>query len=400
MQNQNVFEPAFDRSRASRFTIASMVACCFALVAACGSHGADGAGTGAAGNGGSSTGEGASSAITASTVAAATGSGGAVAASSTSGSGTNAASSAASGGSKPGLIGCYDWFNGGVTQALASGAVVQIFGPSNAAFATWNGSGTSYTFCWTNGFTDYLTLAANGDLSGTNNIGNTTSGTATSCPTSSDPIVGCYAWFNGGVTQVLASGGVVQTWQSGTPAFATWTQSNGTYTLAWTNGYTDTLTLDQNGALSGTNNIGNTTSGTPVDCATAPNDGAVCSTNTSSTSTGSGSMCTGTPASCGSHASVGACDDSGCAWTSACTGSPLSCDGFFSESECEDQHCNWDSLGDGCYGSRVCDMFSSFDCASIEGCQWTSSCTGEPAPCSSHDGANPYVCTEAGCQSN
>jgi len=250
--------------------------------------------------------------------------------------------------------------------------------------AIWSEAAGTYTFAWTNGYTDTLTLSASGALSGTNNVGNTTTGSPTACPTSTDPVVGCYAWFNGGTVEVLASGALVQTGLSSGPVVATWTDANGTYTFAWANGYTDTLTLSASGGLSG-----NIPTCARIPCSALDSACPSASCTSGSSSGGSSASCHGSAQSCAQNTTQSGCGaEAGCTWAPAtCKGNAASCSNFSDLSSCASQGgCVWSGLAPSqyCAGTPTsCNQFGQSGCLRQEGCSWSSAaCGGTPEACS------------------
>jgi hypothetical protein len=169
----------------------------------------------------------------------------------------------------PTLVGQWNWgAGGGVTEIRADGTGKDARG-NTMQWTVRNAADRSYVLRWSHGYTDTITVAADGmSLSGVNQNGTQFSakrvGSAPSiaapavvAPGGGMSIVGEWNWgMGGGVVTILAD----RTGRDSRGNTMQWTLSNSatrTYELRWSHGYTDTATLsaDEN-SLAGTNNQG------------------------------------------------------------------------------------------------------------------------------------------------
>lgn len=79
-----------------------------------------------------------------------------------------------------------------------------------------------------------------------------------------DPVVGCYAWFNGGVVTVDRNNGILH--DNPADSGVVVVRGDGNYRLFWDSGFTDDMALDGAGNLAGANWNGNVVAGTRVPC--------------------------------------------------------------------------------------------------------------------------------------
>jgi hypothetical protein len=79
------------------------------------------------------------------------------------------------------VVGCWSWFTGGVVHVLSDGTLTH---DSNNDTGTWTDDGkNNYSFSWSSGHLDSLTLSSSGNsLSGTNDSGTAVTGTRVACP--------------------------------------------------------------------------------------------------------------------------------------------------------------------------------------------------------------------------
>ena len=169
----------------------------------------------------------------------------------------------------PSLVGQWNWgAGGGITEIRADGTGKDARG-NTLQWTMRNAAERSYVLRWSHGYTDTVTLTADGmSLSGTNQTGFRFSATrAGGAPSSNPPpviaagsgaaIAGEWNWGLGGGVVVIRVDGTGRDARGNTVQWTLRNPATRTYELRWSHGYTDTATLaaDEN-SLAGVNNQG------------------------------------------------------------------------------------------------------------------------------------------------
>jgi hypothetical protein len=169
----------------------------------------------------------------------------------------------------PSLVGQWNWgAGGGITEIRADGTGKDARG-NTMQWTVRNAADRSYVLRWSHGYTDTITVAADGMLlSGVNQNGTRFSATrvggvpaiaapAVFAPGGSVSIAGEWNWGLGGGVVTIGADGTGRDSRGNTMQWTLRNPATRTYELRWSHGYTDTATLspDEN-SLAGANNQG------------------------------------------------------------------------------------------------------------------------------------------------
>jgi hypothetical protein len=160
-----------------------------------------------------------------------------------------------SGGPGGGIVGSWRWQNGAIIEIYEDGSLL-VRDPAAGLkpAGSWVFSNGRYSFRWLNNWTDTMTLNAAGNrMEGRNNtgggvtaekIGGTTGrGNLGGGQPCGKAVAGDWQWFNGARVKIFEDGRMTAGGLTGTCVLA----GGGRYTLTWSNGYVDTMTLVRNG---------------------------------------------------------------------------------------------------------------------------------------------------------
>lgn len=169
----------------------------------------------------------------------------------------------------PSLAGQWNWgAGGGITEIRADGTGKDARG-NTLQWTVSNAAARIFVLRWSHGYTDTVTLAADGmSLSGVNQQGLRFAATRVGAPPATAPapvpapfsgaaIVGEWDWGVGGGIVVIQADGSGRDSRGNTLKWTLRNQASRTYEIRWSHGYTDTATLaaDAN-ALAAVNNQG------------------------------------------------------------------------------------------------------------------------------------------------
>ncbi|MGJ5818847.1 hypothetical protein [Paludibaculum fermentans] len=185
----------------------------------------------------------------------------------------------------PSLSGRWNWGAGGGIVEIEPGGGGRDPRGNSLQWTLRDAGARAYVVRWSHGYTDTVTLAADGNsLTAVNNQGMRFTATrvsgATALPVgSSNVIAGKWNWGAGGGIVEIEPGGTGRDPRGNTLSWTVRDAATRTYTAKWSHGYTDTLTLAPDGnSLTGVNNQGLRFTATRVsggggrDVSTAPLD--------------------------------------------------------------------------------------------------------------------------------
>ncbi len=158
----------------------------------------------------------------------------------------------------PSLVGQWNWgAGGGITEIRADGTGRDARG-NTMQWSVLNSAERSYTLRWSHGYTDTVTLSADGSsLSGTNQQGYRCSATrvggaspappTVSAPSGGTGVAGEWNWGLGGGVVVINADGTGRDARGNTMKWTLRNPTARTYEFRWSHGYTDTATLSPDG---------------------------------------------------------------------------------------------------------------------------------------------------------